>query len=740
VGWRGASKASPLRASRVRTPMVLQMEAVECGAAALAIVLAHYGRIVPLAALRRDCGVSRDGSKCSNILKAAQAYGLDAKAYKKDLAALKDTPYPYIVFWNFNHFLVVEGYGGGNVYLNDPATGRRSVSMEEFDRSYTGVMMALRPGPSFQRGGSKPSIIAGLWRRLRGSLGPVFAALCAALLLVAPGLAIPALMSVFVDRVMVQGFRDWGRPLVLGMLAAALLRGLLGALQFRILRRLQIRLAVANSARFVRRLLNLPASYYAQRYAGEVSSRVALNDNVAEILSGKLATSSIDALMMVFYTAVMWQFSKPLTLIAGACASVNILVLLWAGARRQDANVRLSMAQGRASGVGIAGLQSIRTLKASGLESDFFARWAGFFANLYNSQQALTMMNCYVGALPPLLSAMMTAAVLVVGGFEVMGGQMSVGMLVAFQSLATSFLQPVNSLVAMGASIQDLEGHLSRLDDVLSSPAQEEPGISSAATMPARLRGHVEFRDVSFGYSPVAPPVVSNLSLHARPGQRIAIVGGSGSGKSTVVRLLAGLYAPTSGEILFDGIPLNTIPRAILANSMALVDQEILLFKGSVRENLTLWDASTPDASLIQACRDAEIEGVVNALPQGYGSELLEGAGNLSGGERQRLEIARALSGDPSILIMDEATSALDADTELMIDRRIRARGCTCLIVAHRLSTVRDSDEIIVLDHGRVVERGSHAQLIRLNGHYSRLLADDEEADPAEEAMGVPAS
>jgi NHLM bacteriocin system ABC transporter peptidase/ATP-binding protein len=719
--------------------MILQMEAVECGAAALAIVLAYYGRIVPLAALRRDCGVSRDGSKCSNILKAAQAYGLTAKAYKKDLPALKQTPYPYIVFWNFNHFLVVEGYRKGKVYLNDPGTGPRSVSIEEFDRSYTGVTMVLRPGPEFQRGGAKPSVIAALWRRLKGSLFPVFAAVCAALLLVAPGLAIPALISIFVDKVMVQGFQDWGRPLVLGMLLAALLRGLLGAVQARILRRLQIRLAVANSARFVRHLLKLPASYYAQRYAGEVSSRIALNDHVAEILSGRLATTSIDALMMIFYVAVMWQFSQRLTLIALACAALSFFVLQWMAARRKEANILLSMAQGRAGGVGIAGLQSIRTLKASGLESDFFARWAGFFANLYNSQHALSELNYFVGTLPPLLSSLMTASVLVVGGFEVMHGHMSIGMLVAFQSLGTSFLQPVNNLVALGASIQDLEGHLSRLDDVLSSPTQEETALSSASAMPVRLRGHVEFRDVTFGYSPIAEPLISNLSFRATPGQRIAIVGGSGSGKSTVVRLLAGLYAPISGEILFDGIPSATIPRAILANSLAMVDQDILLFKGSVRENLTLWDASTPDASVSRACQDAQIESAIDALPEGYASELLEGAANLSGGQRQRLEIARALSADPSILIMDEATSALDAETELIIDRNIRARGCTCFIVAHRLSTVRDSDEIIVLDQGRVVERGSHDQLIRNKGHYARLLADDEAAGMPEGLVGAPA-
>ena len=709
--------------------MILQMEATECGAASLAIILGYYGRIVPLATLRRDCGVSRDGSKCSNILKAAQAYGLEAKAYKRDIAALKNVAWPYIVFWNFNHFLVVEGYRKGKVYLNDPGTGPRSVSFEEFDRSYTGVMMVLKPGPQFRKGGAKPSMVRSLWKRLRGSLLPAFAATCAALLMVAPGLAVPALMATFVDRVMVEGVRDWGRPLVIGMLIAAAMKGILGAIEFRILRRFQIRLAVANSGRFVKHLLNLPASYYAQRYAGEVSSRVSLNDTVAQVLSGRLATTSIDTLMMVFYGIVMWWFSPMLTLVAVAFACVNFGIMRWIARRRKEGNLRLSMSLGKAGGVGIAGLQSIRTLKASGLEADFFARWAGFFANMYNADQEMGVVNYYVGVVPPLLYALMTASVLVAGGLEVMRGRMSIGMLVAFQSLASSFLQPVNSLVSLGASIQELEGHLTRLDDVLSSPAPGEQPFHDVGTIPVRLHGNVEFRDVTFGYSPVAPPVISGLSFCARPGQRIAFVGGSGSGKSTVIRLLAGLYPPTSGEILFDGISMKDIPREILANSMALVDQDILLFEGTVRDNLTLWDASTPDESISRACRDAQIESVIDALPEGFSSELLEGAANLSGGQRQRLEIARALSSDPSILIMDEATSALDTETELDVDRRIRARGCTCFVVAHRLSTVRDSDEIIVLNQGSVVERGTHDDLIPLNGYYARLLADDAEVN-----------
>ncbi len=714
--------------------MILQMEAVECGAAALAIILAHYGRIVPLAVLRRDCGVSRDGSKCSNILKAAHAYGLEAKAYKRDIPKLKKSPYPYVVFWNFNHFLVVEGYRKGRVYLNDPAAGPRSVTLEEFDRSYTGVMMAMSPGPDFRRGGAKPSIMLSLWRRLRGSKGAVLAATCASLMMVVPGLVAPALMEAFVDRVLVEGLSDWGRPLVLGLVGAALLRGVLGALEFRILRRLELRLAVANSGRFVMHLLKLPASYYAQRYAGEVSNRIALNDSVADVLSGRLATTSIDALMMVFYMAVMWQFNRTLTLVAVSFAAISFGIMRWVARRRTEGNVRLSMAEGRVGGVGIAGLQSIRTLKASGLESDFFSRWAGFFANFYNSQQELSVFNYYLGVLPPLLTALMTAAVLVAGGFEVMQGRMSIGMLVAFQSLAISFLMPVNSLVALGQSIQELEGHLSRLDDVLDSPAPDEPPLAGAPEMPVRLRGRVEFRDVTFGYNPIGPPLISNLSFTVRPGQRIAFVGGSGSGKSTVARLLAGLYEPSAGEILFDGLPAKTIPREILANSVAMVDQDIVLFKGSVRDNLTLWDTTTPDASVLRACRDAHIESVIDALPEGFASELLEGAANLSGGQRQRLEIARALSSDPSILIMDEATSALDSETELAIDRNLRARGCSCFIVAHRLSTIRDSDEIIVLEYGVVVERGTHDQLVRNNGHYARLVAEDAEVNESGQA------
>jgi ATP-binding cassette, subfamily C, bacterial len=713
---------------RVRTPLILQMEVVECGAAALAIILAHHGRMVPLPTLRRDCGVSRDGSKISNILKAARSYDLVGKAFKRDIPALTQTPYPYIAHWKFSHFVVVEGYRHGRVYLNDPAYGPRTVPMAEFDRYYTGVVMTFEPGPDFRSGGTRPSVVRGVWTRLRGSLGPVAAATCIALLLVVPGLAIPALTGTFVDKVLVEGLDDWGRPLVIGIFVAALLRGLLGAFQLRVLRRLQHRLAVAQTGRFMWHLLRLPASYYAQRGPGEVSSRIALNDQVAEVLSGRLATTTIDVLVMIVYAIVMWQASPRLTLVALGFAALNVGVLSWSARARQEDNARLAVEHGKFAGTGIAGLQSIRTLKASALESDFFARWSGFLANLSNAHQERHVLNYYVGVVPPLLVSLLSAAVLVSGGFEVIDGRMSIGMLVAFQSLAVGFLQPVNTLVALGASVQELDANLGRLDDVLESEPVEAVAHAIAPDAgpdtPIRLRGHVEFRNVSFGYSPVLPPIIDTLSFTVRPGQRVAFVGPSGSGKSTIVRLLAGLHAPTSGDILFDGVPAAAIRREVRANSLAMVDQDVTFFKATVRDNLTLWDDTTPTERLHRACADAQVLGVIDALPDGMSSELLEGAANLSGGQRQRLEIARALASDPAILILDEATSALDAETEQLVDRNIRRRGCTCIMVAHRLSTVRDSDEIIVLDHGHVVQRGTHEQLIREDGLYAMLLSE----------------
>ena len=742
---------------RVKTPTVLQMEAVECGAAALGIILGYYRRIVPLPELRRECGVSRDGSKASNVLKAARSYGLQAKGFKKELEQLQDLRPPYIVFWNFNHFLVVEGFGKQQVYLNDPASGPRTVSQKEFDQGYTGVVLVMEPGPEFEKGGRKPSLILSLWSRLQGAAGALVYCLLAGFLLTLAGMAIPVFSQVFVDEILIQGRMHWLRPLILGMVITAILQGLLTLLRLRYLRRLKIKLAVGMSSRFLWHILRLPVGFYAQRFAGEISNRAPLNDQVSDVLSGRLATTVIDAVMVIFYALVMIQYDTVLTLIVVSLAAVNVLTLQWISRQRVDANQRLIQEYGKAAGASIAALQSIETLKASGLESDFFSRWSGYYAKAINSQQELGVTNQTFSVLPTLLSALSSMLLLVVGGLRVMNGHLSIGMLVAFQGLMQSFLLPVNNLVSFGSTLQEMEGNLIRLDDVLDNPTDpqtEGSGIrgrgsgeerltvarmarsASVSLTPdprpltslPRLQGYVELQNITFGYSRVDPPLIENFSLKVLPGQRVALVGGSGSGKSTVAKLVSGLYEPWAGEIRFDGLPREQIPHQVLTNSIAMVEQDILMFGGTVRENLTLWDATVPDKSLVRACQDAAIDDVVLSMSGGYDASLIEGAANLSGGQRQRLEIARALVNNPSILVMDEATSALDADTEKIIDQNLRRRGCTCLIVAHRLSTIRDCDEIIVLERGKVVQRGTHQELWQVEGVYSRLIRSEGEA------------
>ncbi len=722
---------------RVKTPTVLQMEAVECGAASLAIILAYYERIVPLAELRIECGVSRDGSKASNLILAARRYGMVAEGFKAEhLDQLKAIALPFIVFWNFNHFLVVEGFSKHWVYLNDPATGPRKISWEEFDESFTGVVLVMKPGSEFDQGGQKPNVILALSDRLRGSVGAILYCILAGFLLVLPGLAIPVFSQVFVDQILVENRTEWLRPLILGMIITTIFQGILTLLRLRYLRKLKIKLAVGMSTRFLWHILRLPVRFYAQRYAGEISNRASLNNKVAQVLSGQLATTVIDAVMILFYAAVMFAYDGILTFIGICFSAINGLALQWIARHRVDANMRLVQDWGKAHGVGIAALQSIETLKASALESDFFSRWSGYYAKAATAQQELEVTNQMLGVLPIFLSSLTSMLILVVGGWRVIDGNLSIGMLVAFQSLMLSFQQPVNTLVDFGTTLQELEGDLNRLDDVLGNSLDPElekrrwgegeiGEIKERENLDHSLQGYLELRNVTFGYSQVDPPLIKNFSLSLQPGQRVALVGASGSGKSTLAKLICGLYQPWSGEILFDGIPRREIPQEVLASSLSLVEQDIFLFAGTVRNNLTLWDASVPDEQMVKACRDAVIHETVIAIPGGYDGELLEGGINLSGGQRQRLEIARALVKNPTILVMDEATSALDTQTEQMIVENLRQRNCSCILVAHRLSTIRDCDEIIVLEKGKVVQRGTHQELWQEEGVYGRLIRSE---------------
>ncbi|MFH2099296.1 MAG: NHLP family bacteriocin export ABC transporter peptidase/permease/ATPase subunit [Pseudomonadota bacterium] len=719
-----------LRTKRVKTPTIIQMEAVECGAAALGMVLGYYKKFVPLEELRTSCGVSRDGSKASNMVRAARLYGMTAKGFKKSPEALKSMRMPVIAFVNFNHFVVVEGFAGDKVYFNDPAMGRRTVSWEEYDQAFTGVVLAIEPGPEFRKSGKPKSLVSALAKRASHSKAGLAYAVLMGLALVIPGLVIPTFSKVFVDSVLLQSMGGWLRPLLLGMGLTALLRGVLTWFQQSSLLRLETRLSVASSSQFFWHVLRLPMEFFTQRFSGEIGTRVGINDRVAQLLSGELATHFLNLMTVIFFAAIMFQYSALLTGIGIAMAGLNVLALQLIARTRVDANQKLLQVRGKQEGVSMSGLMSMETIKANGGESDFFATWAGYQARLMNEEQKLGLATQILNVVPVVLTALNTALVLGVGSLQVMEGRMTIGSLVAFQSLMASFIGPVNKLVGLGTTLQEVKGEMNRLDDVLHHDQdplfadQDVPDEARAGEL-AKLPGHLELQDITFGYSPLDKPLIEHFNLSLAPGKRIALVGSSGSGKSTISKLVCGLYQPWSGEILFDGQKRAELGLGVLTGSLACVDQEIFLFEGTVRDNLTTWDATVPESQVIAAAKDASIHTEIAARTGGYASMVEEGGRNFSGGQRQRLEIARALVSNPSILVLDEATSALDPTTELIIDDSIRQRGCTCLIVAHRLSTIRDCDEIIVLQRGQVVQRGSHDEMKDADGPYKDLIRSE---------------
>lgn len=726
-GWPAANL--PARGGRRRTPSLLQMEATECGAVSLAMVLGHFGHAAPLAEMREACGVSRDGSKAAGILRAARHYGLEGKGYRREATGLAGMPFPMILFWNNNHFVVLEGFSrrSGRYHINDPALGPRSVPRAEFEAAYSGICLVFRPTPALQRRAAPRGVTGTLRARLRLAQG-AFLALCLVVVAaVLPGLLVPVFSKVFVDNVLLGGFDDWVRPLLLGMAITALLRGFLSWLQNALLARIAMQVALASSVAFVWHLLRLPVGFFTQRRVGDLAARVSANERVAALLSGELATSLIGLVSMTFFFAVMLGFHVGLALVVLGAAALNLLALAAVSRAREDGGRLLLKEEAMLRATTAAGIQLIEPLKAGGLEPDFFARWAGVQANYLQTRQRLDVLTATVTVVPTLTAALTTAAVIGYGGWLALQGAITVGGVVAFQSLAASFLTPTRSLVRLGSDLQTIRGDVARIDDVLGeAPAERladtSRALGAASEAPPRPRGLVELRGMTFGYHRHEKPLLEGLDLTIPPGSRVALVGGSGSGKSTIGRLICGVAEPWAGEVRLDGVPLGELGHQGLAASLAWVDQEVFLFEGPVRDNVSLWDPTLPERALVRALEDAQILDVVQARPGGLDARLAENGADLSGGQRQRLEIARALAGDPAVVVLDEATSALDPITEQQIDQALRRRGCTCVIIAHRLSTIRDCDEIIVLERGRIVQRGTHEALLEAGGAYARLI------------------
>jgi NHLM bacteriocin system ABC transporter peptidase/ATP-binding protein len=717
--------SAPRASRRAKVPSILQFEAVECGAASLAMILAYFGAWIPLERLRTACGVSRDGAKASNVIRAAREFGLIAKGFKKEVEQLPDLTLPVIVHWNFNHFVVLEGFGKGRAWINDPGSGPRNVSMEEFDEAFTGVVLAFEKGPSFATTRKPPGLFASLKNRLQGSRSAFAIIVVIGLGLVVPGIAIPAFSKMFVDGILINHQERWVMPLLIGMLLTALMRAALTFFQQRILVRLETKLAVVGAAVFIWHVIRLPMSFFTQRHAGEIANRVEANDHVAKLLSGEFSNTVVNLGEAVFFALIMVTYDPLLGSIAIALEVPNYLLLRSLRERMQETQSRVLAAQGKLGAASVGTIQNVETLKASGLERQAFEQWCGHHANMLAAMRETSHQSLFLSVVPSLIKSLNAVAIVGLGAWRVMSGVLTIGDLVAFQTLAASFSEPIGSFVALGNTTTAVKVALQRVDDALKNRVDPLVTLASdAAAVEAHvpLRGEVELINIGFGYSLLEPALLEGVNLKLVPGMRIAFVGGSGSGKSTLGRLICGLLEPWAGEIRFDGRPIGSIPQASRARSISYVDQDIFLFEGPLSENLTLWNFNVPEEDITLALSDAAILDDVAVRPGQTEAHVEEGGRNFSGGQRQRLEIARALVGNPSILVLDEATAALDTSTEKVIDDNLRRRGCTCIIIAHRLSTIRDCDEIIVLSRGKVVERGTHESLMALEGEYANLV------------------
>ncbi|MEA2049192.1 MAG: NHLP family bacteriocin export ABC transporter peptidase/permease/ATPase subunit [Campylobacterota bacterium] len=710
----------------VNTPTTLQMEAVECGAAALSMVLRFHGKYRPLEELRVKCGVSTDGSKASNILKAARNLGMEAKGFRKEPQDIKELTFPVILFWNFNHFVVLEGFNDKNeAYINDPALGKKVVSWDEFDSSFTGVVLTFDKGDDFVADGKKPSMLLSLSRRLKGSLSPLSISIIAGIFLTIPGLLIPIFSKIFVDDYLIGGMQEWILPLIMFMMGTILVTAGLNYLQQYYLLKMENKISISESSKLFWHIIRLPMEFFNQRMAGDIGNRISLNDEVAAVLSGQLSINTIGLVSIFFYAGLMFYYDWVLTVISISFIMINILVFKYSTKMIAHYSQKANIDNGKLVGTSMNGIQSIETLKATGGENDFFVKWAGYQAKTINTANAMVGINQSVSIIPSLFTTINVTLIYFVGSLRVMDGEMTIGMLVAFQALMQSFSGPVNNLMGLSATIKNLEGTMNYIDDVLKYPVKDgsmDINTEKITDSKVKFDGKIELKNVSFGYSKIDPPLIKDFNLSIKPTQRVAIVGASGCGKSTMAKVISGLYDIWDGELLIDDIPIDKIDKRIFLNSVSLADQTISMFNATVKENISLWDDSISEAEIIKACKDACIHEDIAKLPDAYETMISEGGRNFSGGQKQRLEIARALLKNPSILIMDEATSALDTITEMRIDENIRKRGCSCIIIAHRLSTIRDADKIIVLDNGKIVQVGVHDELKQIDGIYANLI------------------
>ncbi len=705
-----------------KIPVMIQMEAVECGAACLAMVLASYGRWISLEQMRVDCGVSRDGSSAKNLVCAARLHGMEARGYRMEVEQLKTCTFPVILHWNFNHFVVLNGFKKDQAVINDPARGTLVVSREELDKSFTGIVLCFQPGDQFQKEGKPSSTVAFAKKRLQGSGGMIVFIMLWSVLNAAVAILIPFFSKIFMDYILSGKTTEWLYMLLMIMVGVLVFQFLCNVMQNVYWLKVQGKMAVQASASFVWHVLRLPVSFFAQRYIGDVVQRQDSNESIASTLIGKIAPLGISCILLFLYAAIMFRYSVLLSVVGIAAVAINIFSMRFIAARRMTDSRVIERDAGQLAGVTMAGIDMIESIKSAGAENSYFERWSGTFARANNAMVSLEKANQFYMMIPQLVQQLTNAAVLMLGVFLIIDGQFTIGMLLAFQGFLFSFMMPVNEIVGLGQVFVEMRTQMERVEDVFKYQPDVQAGSVREQDKTKALSGELTMEKIEFGYSRLGEPLIKDFSLHVKAGGSVAFVGASGSGKSTLAKLISGLYPPWEGSIQFDGIAREKLDRSVLVGSIGVVDQSIVLFEDTVENNISMWDAAIPQTQIIEACKMAQIHEEIMQRPEGYAAIIKEGGKNFSGGQQQRLEIARALAAKPSLLILDEATSALDVHTEKRIMDTLKESGITLIIIAHRLSTIRDCDEILVMDEGVVTERGTHESLLRSNGKYAELI------------------